>query len=506
MGTPVDDKTLLIWFKDHYNEIPFIDLKEYGIERVYRSERLQQTIDSKLLKNLEIHEQKETLKLIWKDLVANAIIYLKLKDIREKHHDDGDYGIDELALFFEEYCDFEKLLYGSSDYYRDHVSHVFKVFLLGEYLVRNNLGGFSAIDVFDDKLSIRENQTASNNYKDEGEEEPKTYRISDEEKEAMWCVVSLTHDLGYPTEIMHKIPEQMRKMLRTFNIDVSYNASQQSQIYNDYILKLLSSDLQNHNIKEEADNEVVYYTTHTQSKYYSKYSRSLGKWDHGVETCILLAKTLVYFLEMDCSLDKMKMMDTLDARQFLIRQRILRAIASHNCDYIYHLKLDLSFLLRIIDEMQEWGRPKLSDLFSTAPQSSLEIEDFTETSIKYKIDFSYGRDTPSSINRKEAHKNVKEYFRRKVNLYTMILRSAVDGKNRNFALEFSVIDGINASKEVTYKFTHLTPQKIDIILKYPTNSGYQETKLDMPSLEDNSEKWNILYDKYFSFEPKEPFT
>lgn len=496
MGEPVDDKSLIIWFKDNYDKIPFIDLAKYDIERIKRSETLKTDI-KKLDKNQPLHEQKETLKPIWKNLVANAIIYLKLKDEREKHHDDGDYGIDELANFFEEYCDFEKLLYGSSDYYRDHVSHVFKVFLLGEYLVRKKLGGFSSIDVFDKEINISP-ETASNKYEEEKERKTKKYTVSEEEKEAMWCVVSLTHDLGYPTEVMYKIPEKMRKMLSTFNIDVSYNASQQSQIYNDYILKLLSSDLQSHKVST-TDGFKVCFTTHIQSKYYSKYSRSLEKWDHGIETCVLLAKTLVYFLEMDCSLDKMRMMDTLDARQFLIRQRILRAIASHNCDYIYHLKLDMSFLLRIIDEMQEWGRPKLSDLFSTTPISSLEINQFTQDSINYKINFYYESNTSQSVNKKEAHKSVKEYFKRKVNLYTMILRSAVDGKNRNFTLEFSVVDEIQSAKEVTYKFIHPTPQETKIILKH-TNAKNQdlETEIDMPDLEDKN--WDDFYKEYFYFE------
>ncbi|WP_321429824.1 hypothetical protein [uncultured Methanolobus sp.] len=502
MTESITDKDLLVWFQSNYKKIPFINLADLIDERLDRSSRLETTIKKELNIKQELHEQKEILKKMWKDLVANAIIYLKLQDKREKYNDDGDYGIDQLADFFDEYCDFEKLLYGSSDYYRDHVSHVFKVFLLGEYLVREKLpGGFSSIELFDHKLDVSWKK-ASNDYEDEQERKDKKYTITEQEKEAMWCVVSLTHDLGYPTEIMYKIPEKMRKMLSTFNIDVSYNASHQSQIYNDHILKLVASDLERHSVYSRKGKK-YYYTTHIKSKYYSKYSRSLEQWDHGLESCILLAKTLVYFLEMDCSLDERKKMDTLDARHFLIRQRMLKAIASHNCNYIYHLKLDMSFLLRIIDEMQEWGRPRLSDLFSTSPISSLEIKEFTQEIIDYTIQFDYGKCTPVSINIEEAHRNIKEYFRRKIDLYTMVLRSAVDGKNRNFTLKFNVVDKIEISKPVTYQFTHENPKDVTIsICYYNSDDSHstleRDTYVKMSIFENTEAKWKEFYKKYYS--------
>ena len=369
MSDHIDDKGLIIWFKNAYKDIEFIKFKP-DYERINRYSRLEDSIN-KLKPAKQLFEQKDLLIKIWKDLVANAIIFLKSKDVRECFHDDGDYGIDELGNFFQSYCNFENLLYGSGDYYRDHVSHVFRVFILGEKLVRDSLDGFSSIDVMDHKL-----------IEDCEDREPTSKLITPEEKEAMWCISSLTHDLGYPTEVVNEIHDNLKDMLNAFNVqDVSYVLSQQSQLFNDFIIKLLSSDL----IKIQ--NNV--YTTHTQAKYYFKYSRSIEKWDHGIESCIVLVKSLVYFLETDYSLDERKFMDIDDARQFLIRQRILRAIASHNCDFIYHLKLDLSFLLRIIDEMQEWGRPKLTDLFIKPPQVTFSIDNFQKDNIEYSIRFSH---------------------------------------------------------------------------------------------------------------------
>lgn len=476
MSDPIDDKTLIIWFKRAYKDIEFIKHKP-NYQRIDRFSRLKDSI-GRLNHEKNLFEQKDLLIKIWKDLVATAVIFLKSKDERETFNDDGDYGVDDLGDFFQSYCDFEKLLYGSSEFYRDHVSHVFQVFLLGEKFVREKLKDFSSIDVGDNKLK-------QNFEKKEGESEDDLQKrneqklISNDEREAMWCIASLTHDLGYPTEVVNKIHDGLRKMLTIFNIqDVSYILSQQSQQFNDSIIKLISSDL------IDTDGKKQYFATHTQAKYYFKYSRSIEKWDHGIESCIVLVKSLVYFLETDYSIDERKLMDINDARQFLIRQRILRAIASHNCDFIYHLKLDLSFLLKIIDEMQEWGRPSLNDLFMTHPKITFSIDKFEVKAIEYSILFSI-KDEIKDKN--EIHINIKEYFRRSVNKYIKILRSAVDGKEREgdkLVLTLNVIDNIEG--ENRYKFVHKNPQMIILTLN--------DTEIELEDLAED--KWDTLYKTY----------
>lgn len=463
MTDVINDTSLIVWFKDNYKDIKFL-MYEPDYKRNDRLKIIESSI-SELKSTKCLFEQKEILKKIWKELVATAVIYLKSKDEREFFHDDGDYGIDDLHAFFQKYCEYENLLYGSGEHYRDHVSHVFMVFLLGEKLVKEKLGGFSSINVMDQKLE---------------QDDDNSKLITDDEKEAMWCIASLTHDLGYPTEHVNKIHNSLREMLTSFNIqDVSYILSQQSQLFNDFIIRLISSDLKL--IKE--DHEKPQYITHTQAKYYFKYSRSIEKWDHGVESCIVLVKSLVYFLETDYGIDERKPLDIDEARQFLIRQRILRAIASHNCDFIYHLKLDLSFLLRIIDEMQEWGRPKLNDLFIKPPNVTFQIDEFRKDMIEYSIRFSKGKKISDDDNN-ESHKNIREFFKRNIKKYIMILRSAVGGIERDenkFVLTLNVIDEIES--ELKYKFTHKNPQ--EIILELNTK---------VIALEDLDQAWEKFYE------------
>ena len=46
-------------------------------------------------------------------------------------------GLDKLKKYHENYTAFEGVLYGSDAYYRDHVFHVVRVWLLGVYLLLN---------------------------------------------------------------------------------------------------------------------------------------------------------------------------------------------------------------------------------------------------------------------------------------------------------------------------------------------------------------------------------
>ncbi len=520
----IEDSRLIEWLIGNYTKFSFYKIDKNNVYMRYDRKAALDGAIGALEPGKSLHLQREKLKNVWKELLALAIIYLKSTDERESHHDDGDYGIDELNTFFDQYCEFESMLYGSSEYYRDHVSHVFKVFLLGEYLVRDYLQkivgsgdnkvniAFSNIDVIDDKLKvkvnelegkIKENVKPEDIYKESDQEYTDKYKITPEEKEAMWCIVSLTHDLGYPMETVHRIHEQIRKMLDTFDVDVSYLLSHQSQVFNDSIIKLISSNIEDHHLNKGdiVDGEKsskVSFTTHVQAKYYSKFSRELEKRDHGIESCIILMKTLVYFLETDLSVDQRKNMDILDARHFLIRQRILRAIASHNSAYIYNLKMDLSFLLRIIDEMQEWGRPKLSDLFLTSPQEySLSINWFEADRIEYTMRIEK---KPLELDEEDVHDFIRKYFKRKIDNFIKILRSAVDGDHRKLTLIFNVVDSIEVSTkekpkhEYIYKFEHPNPKDIKLELTVHQN-GTKINSKSISLINLNSEKWKDFLDE-----------
>ena len=75
----------------------------------------------------------------------------------------------------------------------------------------------------------------------------------------------------------------------------------------------------------------------------------------GAISAILMAKSLVYFLESDLCLDSRSPLGEEDARQFLIRREILRAVAAHTCPDIYHLEFDsLAFLLWHVTKAEDF--------------------------------------------------------------------------------------------------------------------------------------------------------
>lgn len=75
---------------------------------------------------------------LWRSLLNKSIVCLRYFDTREPFLDNPNkaivaYGIDKLEEYHLRYTEFESLMYGSSVYYRDHVFHAIRVWLLGVF-------------------------------------------------------------------------------------------------------------------------------------------------------------------------------------------------------------------------------------------------------------------------------------------------------------------------------------------------------------------------------------
>ena len=392
-----------------------------------------------------LYRQRDSVLKIWRLLLENAIVYLKNKDEREKpFRDDAAYGVRKLYGFFKKFHEFEPLLYGAEkELYRDHITHMFSVFLLGNYLIRNNIK-FENVIVGNPKLPIGN-------------------AISVDEKEAMWCIMSLTHDLGYALEGIPNISPQSRKMLEAFGLvgsiqEMSYSFPESP--LHDILLKFISSDLLKHPTIE--DN----YISHTQSKYFLKFAEAMERFDHGIISCLVLLKNLVYFLETDFLIDIQKPLEAEDARQFQIRRDILRPIAGHNCDNIYYIEIPrFDFLLKIVDDMQEWGRPRFRDLFVEPPITSLKVKAFNTEEVHYLITFgSQDLSTLTEAEAKKFKRFARTFFARKSEALFMALRSAVVGlPKRHIKVTIEVLDNIGESNiHHRYKIIHKSPEDVEI--------------------------------------------
>lgn len=443
----IDDNELITWFIENYSDIKFLNFKVHNRIPIQNS-RIKEEI-KKLNPNIPIYRQKDLLLKIWENLIGSAIVFLKLKDEREKFHEDEDYGVGNLSSFFKAYSDFESLFYGADEYYRDHVSHMFMVFLLGQRLLTENKL-FEKIQIgaklLDDDLIITK-----------------------EENEAIWCIISLTHDLGYGMSKIPKVNSKTRKMLEKYDIfniqELGFTSS--NQLLHKFVIEFISADLREITegsiIDEEKDKERK-YINHIQSKYFIKFSNSFERFGHGIFSCILLMKNLVYFLESDFSKNTIKPLNQYDARNFLIRQTILRSIASHDCDDIYYLTLpQFPFLLTIFDEMQDWGRPGLSDLFVYKPHKKIFVETLNEGQISYKIEYSDPKKHIKEEEKGEITKYILEDFVKKCIKFRKILRGAVIGEyDRKLRLEFEIIDKISEPNR-EYKIIHKNPKDVSLL-------------------------------------------
>jgi hypothetical protein len=196
-----------------------------------------------------------------------------------------------------------------------------------------------------------------------------------------------------------------------------------------------------------------------------KFSEAYERRDHGIISCSVLLKNLVFFLETDYSLDKDVPLNLQDAKQFLVRSNILRAIASHSNDNIYYVKIpQFRFLLRICDEMHEWGRPRLISMFGgTNLIPKVTIIKFTEEEIKYQVIFKDPRDgsTLSLKEKDDIKRQIQRYFKDKCERINKILRSAVGGGDRKIKLTIEVKNMLDTNE--TYSIIHSNPQNIQIL-------------------------------------------
>lgn len=392
----------------------------------------------------EIHE-------LWKDLLSDAIIYLKSKDEREYREtnqqpamDKVAFGVDDLYKYFEEYRDFEALLYGADRFYRDHIMHVFRVWLIGNWL----------IEKFNSKIfwDFKEIYTKKGGF-----------GISNKEVSAMWCIIALTHDLGYPLDKIEKVRDKIEAMMAYFGgagtSKPGFQIPAHHHFINDFILQFISSKLIPNKDPAKKDKKGFFKTTR-QSKYYLKFSKSFENFDHGIISCILLMKNLVYFLESDFDLSN-PFTDQEDARQFYIRREILRAIASHTCTDIYHLHPNsLAFILILADELQISGRPTFSELKMGRPRLKLLLK--VPKISKQKIEIVLKVVEKEIVGRDK--KGGEELFFALCRKWHKWLRGALDASDREFDFLFKAEVQSSKGKIKEYKFINKPYNHVEIYI------------------------------------------
>ena len=467
------DKNYLEELRSYYNSFDAVcrqKIENDYSKRIHPFDKEVRKILNKIVLNrddeFEIFEYMEVLKDLWSLLIEKSIMCLRYYDTREPFLNPKDgkstnkepyaYGVTELRNYFEKYVEYENVLYGSASYYRDHVVHVFRVWLLGmRQLLYNNCQ-------YLDKINI------------EG-----GYKVNYLEKLSVWTLIALTHDLGYPLQKSLEIVDKTRVMMRSFVdnpivlMDLSYSGVQNSM--NDFVLRFISSkmreidvntgllkELKKTNQDQDPDPDNIdskRYVARLQPKYYFKFQKSLEHNQHGVLSSLIIYKLLLYFLESDFNINEDYVFSYEDTRQFYLRREILRSIASHTCKDIYQLELNnFSFLLQLCDDAQEWGRKSISELYV----KTLTGYDFDGITIGFsnidtnKVSIKETYKAPDI----QAVKPVLNAFLKQSATYRDVFRDGQETNLRNFDFEKSNVFRIqNGANIYTYKIKLLISTK-----------------------------------------------
>jgi hypothetical protein len=465
----LSDLDLVRFFLDNFEDVKFIisdkksKIKEKLKEIKNNEKKLEKYVEKGRFIPKEQQEKTKLMQELWELLLKEAIYCLRFEDEKDENEFKQDFGLIETKKYFKEFSDFEEVLYGSIKYYRDHSLHVIRVFLTGFYLLHNfNDICFSSIIIHgEDKL-----------YESE---------INEIERHAIWAIIALTHDLGYPLQKIDEINKKIKGIIKYYGTsgieEFKYTLPLQNQNLNDFILKFISSKLIIEKNNKTIEKEHFKYFTVIQNKYYLKFAKAFEGFSHGIMSCILLMKHLVYFKESDYTHDIFNgFSNERDAKQFLIRKAILRSIASHDNDDIYHIHPNtFLFILTFCDELQEWDRPFKEIRFEET--NKIEIRNFQMNKISYN--------KKSYTNPLELNNQILENYSRTIKKYIKLFRSGPDSHKRRFTFIFTltIYNGENSLELIEFRYPpkekpqiiNLLNQKdyIDLILEYIEND-YKE--------------------------------
>ena len=457
------------------------------IQKIYKNDK-SGTLPYDVLSS---HHRELTIE--WERIIRAAIAILRKADTREPFRERSHsqinpsaYGVTHLKEFFQKFVDFEDVLYGADRWYRDHVVHAYRVWLLGlDFLLKEKPAGGIFADDFSEAISLEVKcdlglfcskdieQNIPNSQATALPIDAPKFVYSYDEIIAIWSIAALTHDLGYPLEKAPKILRSIQDMMANFvcspdlRQDLRFNTAADS--INDYVVRLISTRMSQYRpYFNDVVNEKV-YVGRVQPKFYIKFLKSLETSRHGIISSIVLYKSLLYFLETDCNISEDYRFTHEDVRQFYARREILRSIASHTCSDVYQMYVaSFSFLLFFCDELQDWGRNKYhgirdSDIHFFPP----EVVEFSKECIEIKQSYAIKRFKPNdnldSTSIAIAAKRIQSEFEK----FRLVYRDGIDTTNRKFSfkksiqleicdldLPITIVYSIPANSEATIYYEH----------------------------------------------------
>lgn len=287
----------------------------------------------------------------------------------------------------DEFLSFENLIYESADFYRDHLVHQFRVFLLGEY--------FLFVKDFIKKIDLK------NKY--------------EKYFECAWCIASLIHDLAYAVPYIEKLNSKMQNILELIGgFEISpfkLGLSDSTKLLTPYRLEWMASDsshLFNLINDKPLNNEDRKYK---EDILQSMITDGIGKLNHGIFSALFLVNFSNNYAKK--CFEKVN----LDKNEQLIRicfmYDIGRSIAFHDLSSIplSFKKSPMPFLLYLCDEFQEWERPyrEKNSQSQISPEAKVSTDlFFIDSYFKFEIEIDYSNaQNEDFLNFKQRLENIK---------------------------------------------------------------------------------------------------
>ena len=304
--------------------------------------------DRKLIPNnliQTVYSRLKSSEISYKDKVSkfyNDFMNDFTRDIYDLIHDTVIDLLDRETDLFRLFRDFEKLLYESKSFYRDHYIHPFQVFLIGLLIVDA---------LYDELIQIIRKQF------DLSEDEAK--RVID----YTWLYSSLFHDIGYPLQKFKEWSQEFMKKFLGYDLSINIDLTKSFITQQDSYTILHYVDM----LSELYNKLTGQTTTEFRDLFLNEF---LERQNHATTSALALMKIHENILKSDDEKHKVeKIIVKLSALSIALHDRKLFLKLTHPIKFE---ELPFAFILIFSDTAQEWGRP-------------LELRKFEDDDITFEI-------------------------------------------------------------------------------------------------------------------------
>lgn len=416
------------------NNVVFLDGREDLKERI--KENITKLRDAE-----DMHDKIQVAKDLWKALFTASMSYID-SDMR---------GYDKLFTYFDEYVNFEELIFASDSFYRDHTLHCLWVYFLGEYLTKNEEFSplFNKLDLQSNTIANLVSAIENSSIADILKEFTNFGNAvnSSKCKDSIWCVTALTHDLGYPIKKIYKINNCIGKVLPYFSLEnynefnFNYNPTQQHYVENFIKLMTMGVSISSDDNRQSEElirrifnldkDESILGVNEIEIKNLTNEEREILKdslkfkcginenltkrlqffndfeqYQHGIMSAFLLMKTVKSFSNINFMyIDNVNLqLKHLDVKALITKMEILSAISDHTNEANQITGINsVSEMLILIDESEEFSR------ISRANMNRQFIHEFCKSNIYFKdgvinIDFVFDNENIKNLDPEKAFK------------------------------------------------------------------------------------------------------